>query len=197
MATITVLVGISGAFACTNLATLLPSTDTARPGERVTILGASFRVSRVADQPTPPVQLRWETVDGPVLATAVPDHIGAISVTIDVPEAPAGHAIIVATQQREVVGADSQVHLVHEVGTPARTSIRILAPGEPRTTRSGHSLAASASDNGPDTSILVLTVVAAALALSLFGGGFLAFLHQHRTLGAQPQRWPPVPRSWG
>ncbi len=63
------------AFACTNLATLNLSSTAGNAGDVVTVTGSSFAVGR-GDAPTLPVQLRWNGVDGVVLAEAFPDRAG-------------------------------------------------------------------------------------------------------------------------
>ncbi len=65
-ATAIVFVG-AAAFACTNLATLNLSSTAGKPGDVVTVTGSSLAVGR-GDAPTFPVQLRWNGVDGMVLA---------------------------------------------------------------------------------------------------------------------------------
>lgn len=183
----------SAVFACTNLATLSLSSKTARPGERVVVVGTSFRVSRAPDQPTTPVVLHWGDGDGPILAEAKPEPTGMLSVTITVPDdAPAGYATIVATQRRplappEETGNTGPAAYVDEVGTPARASIRILAPGEPREQVTFDPTSAIVPKPASSTTMLIVIVLVGAIALSLFGGGLIAYLHQHRTLARQPQ----------
>lgn len=183
----------ASAFACTNLATVSPSAEAVRPGDRITLVGTSFPVSRTSDRPTTGVEVHWGTASGPLMAATMPDRTGTISVTIEVPEAPAGHAVIVVTQRRPLPtdGASTAAPaFVDEPGTPARTSVRVRAPGEPRDRPPATRVVAGAADNS-NTTLLVLTAVTGAVALSLFGGGFIAFIHQHRTRAQYPQAWPP------
>lgn len=197
-----VTVALSTAFACTNLATVSPGSDVVRPGDRITLVGTSFPVPRTTGLTATPVAVRWRSVDGPVLAETVPDRTGTISVTIQVPDAPPGHVIIVITQRRPLPGVDGAagqaVQYVDEPGTPARTSIRVLAPGEPFPTPRLASNRVASTDSGAGTTLLVLTVVLGAVALSLFGGGFIAYLHQARAraIEAESQPWPPWSPPW-
>jgi hypothetical protein len=191
----------SVAFACTNLATVSLSTNAAHAGDTVTIVGTSFPVARNRDLPPTPVQVHWGQVDGPVVAEAVPDRTGTVSATFTVPEVPPGDVVIVVTQRRALEPVDGgeggPVQYVDEPGTPARTSIRVLAPGERAPSRPLAGQVVAAGDGGSTTTLIVLTAVFGAIALSLFGGGFIAFLHQVRSRNLRAQPWPPQwPPGW-
>ena len=102
------------AYACTNLATLNLSSATGKPGDVITVTGSSFR--QPADLPG--VMLRWNGLDGPVLAEVRPDRVGNISASITIPEAPPDTYVIVAVL-KDARGNDTS-------GTPARAQFQIL-----------------------------------------------------------------------
>ena len=206
-----VLVGI-GAFiaviggsasACANLATLNMSTGAARPGVTVTFTGSSFAVPRASTGLSPtPVMVHWQWEDGPILAEATPDRFGTISSSFTVPEARPGTYIIVATQKtaRQIVGAPAEQAPVYfeEPGTPARASFEVLAPGAVPVIRTPavEAVDMSAGQGQLDSTVwIVLTAAFGAVAMSLFGGGLIAFIHQSRK-SKEPAtaRW--VPPGW-
>jgi hypothetical protein len=199
-----VVVGVgSTAFACANLATLNLSAGAARPGATITFTGASFAVPRASTGLAPtPVVVHWEWEEGPVIAEVVPDRHGSIAAQFTVPEARPGTYILVATQKtpRRVPGAPEDQPLAYfaEPGTPARASFEVLAPGARASQRTAVVEAADATE-GQDqldaTVWIVLTAAFGAVAMSLFGGGLIAFIHQSRK-AREPAtaRW--VPPGW-
>jgi hypothetical protein len=205
LATIGALVAGVGAsaYACANLATLNLSTGSGRPGTTVTFTGVSFAVPRAGSDVSPtPVVVHWEWEEGPVIAEATPDRFGTISASFTVPEARPGTYIIVANQrtQRAVPGApaDAAPMLVAEPGTPARASFEVLAPGAIpviRTTPAESVDLPPAAGQLDSTVWIVLTAAFGAVALSLFGGGLIAFIHQSRK-AKEPARARWVPPGW-
>lgn len=204
MAVGTMVVGLGAtAFACANLATLNLSIGAARPGTTITFTGASFAVPRASTGLTPtPVVVHWQWEDGPVIAEVVPDRYGSISAHFTVPETRPGTYIIVATQKtpRRPAGApeDQSPALFAESGTPARASFEVLAPGAIAPERNSLSELADVSEGQgqlDDTVWIVLTAAFGAVAMSLFGGGLIAFIHQSRK-SREPAtaRW--VPPGW-
>ncbi len=164
------------AFACTNLATLNLSSTAGKAGDVVTVTGSSFAVGR-GDAPTLPVQLRWNGVDGVVLAEAFPDRAGNISATFTVPDGQPGYYVLVATQ-RDARGADTY-------GTPARASYQILGPNGQSVVASASSAAAATLPPEPSsTGIIALTVALGVFGLGLFGAAFVAFVRQTRAAAA-------------
>jgi hypothetical protein len=193
----------ASAFACANLATLNLSTGRAQPGTNVTFTGASFAVPRPSTGLTPtPVVVHWEWEEGPVLAEVTPDRYGSISASFTVPETRPGTYIIVATQKtpRRPAGAppEQAPAFFAEPGTPARASFEVLAPGasavEQRPTYDP--VDEPKSPGQLDSTVwIVLTAAFGAVAMSLFGGGLIAFIHQSRK-SREPAtaRW--VPPGW-
>jgi hypothetical protein len=161
------------AFACTNLATLNLSSAAGKPGDVVTVTGSSFRVNSNNVEASNPVMLRWNGVDGPVLAEVKPDRAGNISATFTVPEGQPGYYVLVATQ-RDANGVDAY-------GTPARASYQILGPnGQPVIQPVSAPPAAPVATEGSSAGIIALTVGLGVLGLALFGAGFTAFVRQAR-----------------
>ncbi len=192
------------ASACANLATLSLSTNAGRPGANVTFTGASFAFPRTgSDQAPTPVVVHWQWEDGPVIAEATPDRFGTISASFTVPEARPGTYILVASQKTPRplppdAPAGQAPMLVAEPGTPARASFEVLAPGA---VAALHTAPADAADaNTPqgqlDSTVwIVMTAAFGAVAVSLFGGGLIAFIHQTRK-AKEPARARWVPPGW-
>ncbi len=175
----------AAAFACTNLATLNLSSTAGKAGDVVTVTGSSFSVPRDGS-PALPVQLRWNGVNGTVLAETTPDRAGNISATFTVPDGMPGYYVLVATQ-RDAKGIDTY-------GTPARASYQILGPnGQSVVTPAAGAAAAPVPSEPNSTGIIALTVGLGALGLALFAAGFIAFVRQTRA--ATTAATAPVRRS--
>ena len=190
---VVVVVLATVAFACTNLATITLSSDSGHPGDTIALTGTSFPARTQGGVTPTPVEVHWKTADGPLLAKTTPDRTGTIVVTFAIPESAPGAAIIIATQRRSVPNPnspDAAPMLVDEFGTPARATLRVLAPGERATTIASNADFVPATTDSGSTAIMVMLVLFGAVALSLFGGGVIAFLHQvrQRRLVAQPWR---------
>jgi len=193
----------AAAYACANLATLSLSAGSGRPGTTITFTGASFAVPRTGSGVDPtPVVVHWQWEEGPVLAEAVPDRYGTISASFTVPEARPGTYIIIASQRtpRPVAGAgpDTPPALFAEPGTPARASFEVLAPGAGPVIRNApvESAEVSEASGQLDSTVwIVLTAAFGAVAMSLFGGGLIAFIHQSRK-AKEPARARWVPPGW-
>ena len=198
------IVGVgASAFACASLATLNLSIGAARPGTTITFTGAGFAVPRASTGLSPtPVVVHWEWEDGPIVAEVVPDRYGTISAQFTVPETRPGTYIIVATQKtpRRAAGApeDQAPAYFAEPGTPARASFEVLAPGAVASEKNPIAESGERSDSQGQldaTVWIVLTAAFGAVAMSLFGGGLIAFIHQSRK-SREPAtaRW--VPPGW-
>ena len=170
VAAASVFVGAT-AFACTNLATLNLSSTAGKAGDVVTVTGSSFSAPR-GDAPALPVQLKWNGVDGAVLAEAVPDRAGNISATFTVPEGQPGYYVLVGTQ-RDARGVDTY-------GTPARASYQILGPNGQSVVAAPTSASAALPSEPSSTGIIALTVALGAVGLALFAAGLVAFVRQTR-----------------
>ena len=170
-ATATVIAG-AAAFACTNLATLNLSSSAGKSGDTVTVTGSSFRVNAKDVAASDPVVMKWNGVDGAVLAETKPDKAGNISATFTVPEGQPGYYVIVATQ-KDAKGVDAY-------GTPARASFQILGPNGQSVVQPVGSSAGTVGTETSSSGIIALTVGLGALGLALFGAGFIAFVRQAR-----------------
>jgi len=198
------IAGIGGsAVACANLATLSLSAGSGKPGTTITFTGASFAFPRASTGLTPtPVSVHWQWEEGPVIAEVTPDRYGTISASFQVPETRPGTYIIVATQKtpRRAPGApeDSAPAYFAEPGTPARASFEVLGPGAVpviRTPSTAEPVDLADPGQLDSTVWIVLTAAFGAVAMSLFGGGLIAFIHQTRK-SKEPAtaRW--VPPGW-
>jgi hypothetical protein len=165
------------AYACTNLATLNLSSGTGKPGDTITVTGSSFRMPSGV---TTGVQIRWNAVDGPVLAEAIPDRVGNISATFTVPDAAPDYYVVIAVL-RDARGNDTS-------GTPARAQFQIVGgAGRPVAPTASGPVTAATGGEGGSTAPIALLLVLGALGLGLFGAGFAAVARQTRRSGA------PVP----
>jgi hypothetical protein len=191
------------AFACANLATISLSTPNGRPGIMVTFTGAGFAYPRASSNQAPtPVVLRWRDKNGPILAEVAPNRFGSIAATFTVPEASPGTYIILGIQETPRVPAgappDAAPAYFPEPGTPARASFEVLAPGAGPVIRgpSVESVDAPVAQGQLDSTVwIVLTAAFGAVAMSLFGGGLIAFIHQSRKAReSAAARW--IPPGW-
>ncbi len=170
-AAIAVVVG-AAAFACTNLATLNLSATSGKAGDVVTVTGSSYRMPSGV---TTGVQLRWNALDGPVLAEAIPDKVGNISASITIPQAAPDNYVIVA-MLRDAKGADTS-------GTPSRAQFQVVGgagSATPAPALASQAPAANAS-GGSSGAPLALLVGLGVLGLLLFGSGIVAAARATRT----------------
>jgi hypothetical protein len=193
----------ASAFACANLATLNLSVGSGRPGATITFTGASFVGPRASNGfVATPVVVRWKDKEGPVLAEVTPDRFGSISASFTVPDVSPGTYVILGIQEtpRRAQNAppDAPPAFFAEPGTPARASFEVVPPGGARMARSpGAEPVDAAEGQGQlDSTVwIVLTAAFGAVAMSLFGGGLIAFIHQSRK-AREPAaaRW--IPPGW-
>ena len=111
------------AYACTGLATVATSTTTAAAGTAVTVSGQGFVAHDPGDARTEPAMVRFDTLDGPVIATASPTPAadgGKFSVQVTVPQLEPGDHVLIVTQN----GTDGRP----AYGTPARQAFTVTAP---------------------------------------------------------------------
>lgn len=114
-----ILASASAAWACASLAALDLATPTATPGQEVAFKGTFFNKDN-------PVEIRWDSLDGQVLATVSPDTFSEglhgnwrfADGTFTVPaDAKAGNYLVIANQE----AADG----TNTWGIPARTLLQV------------------------------------------------------------------------
>ena len=161
-AVVLVVVGVTAPLRASTLATLELSADQGMPGQELTFRGWYYN-------DTHPVRIRWNTVDGPVLATVTPDafgpihnHFRSISGTLRIPpDAQPGPHLVVATQDFAPPGKITW-------GVPVRTRLHVGQPAAERTDvptlRRPSTVAASTT---PGAGQLILTATAGALFAGL------------------------------
>ncbi len=195
-----VVVGLGGMVSANaSLATLTLSADAGRAGARITVTGASFAVPRPGTDLAPtPVVLHWGNDADLILAEAVPDRYGSIVTTITVPNVAPGRYVVIGTQvtlRRPPDAPPEQPPTPFtEPGTPARISFVVTGPGAPVPLSSPVGPGPVPPSGDLDATVwIVLTAAFAAVAMSLFGGGLIAFLHQSRKskLPAEANWAPP------
>jgi FtsP/CotA-like multicopper oxidase with cupredoxin domain len=87
-----VLVASAAAWACVSGPSINLSTINAKPGQEVTLTGTNWT------KPDP-VQVRWNSLDGPIVATLDKPTSGAIQGTFNVPaDAKAGNYVLIVSQ---------------------------------------------------------------------------------------------------
>lgn len=115
------------ASACTALATMRVSSGVA-PGQTITGTGRAFNGGgHGTPAGTTPVELRWNTRSGPLMAMAIPaDAAGNISFSFVAPNVPPGSYVLIGVQTNPANGTPFY-------GTPARQTVTIVA-GSSRST---------------------------------------------------------------
>lgn len=164
------------AYACTNLASLNLSSATGRPGDPITVTGSSFNTICICGPQVPPtpVKIRWQGINGGVLAEMMPDKAGTISASFTVPDVKPGYYVIVATQHDETYNIDA-------AGTPARATFEVLTATGQSVVGSEPVSAIVANDEGVPSTLVALTVALGALGLALFAVGSVAVIRQVST----------------
>ncbi len=170
------IIGAMAGWACTNLATLNLSQSAAQPGSIIGVTGSSFKAPAEGVQP---VQLHWNSPDGPILAEAVPDALGSIAASVTIPaDAQPGHYVMVATQMAVDPGHGLQAG-EPVFGTPARAAVMVGSPAPVEGEVAGAPAVSAAPETGSG-GILALTSLLALLGLGLFAGGVGLFAREVR-----------------
>lgn len=165
------------AWACIPVAMLNVSPVQVQPGQEVTVTGGPFGSSSFS-KPHNPVVLHFNTVDGPVLATIVPDASGRLSGTFTVPaDTKPGNYVVVATQEAQL--GDTTW------GVPARALLQVVGAGGAPV--AGDPLAAPVEER-PAGLVEDVPVGVGALALvalgvagvAMFGAGMIALASARR-----------------
>ena len=169
----------SAAFACTNLAALNLSSSSGPAGSSITVTGSAFS----KPPKNTPVDLHWNGVNGPILATVTPDAAGAINPTnITIPaDAQPGFYTIVATQTEVATG-------LNPWGIPTRAGFSVEGPGATAAPAPQAVPPAATSDSGVSGGFIALSVALGLGGLVLFGLGAATFLSTYRRRAATPSR---------
>jgi len=114
------LVAASIAYACSALASLSVSAQSADSGVTVTGVGRNFSNAHGGAPSAEPVVLHFNTRSGPVLWSGRPDANGSVDFSFQVPRTAAGSYALIATQNN----ADG----VPVSGTPARAAFTVAGP---------------------------------------------------------------------
>lgn len=174
-------IGAVVAFACIPIAMLNLSPNTVSPGQTVT--ASIQQISVNPGQTAPPVTFHWQTLNGPVLATATPGEFGTTA-TFTVPSSvsQSGDYLVVATQQQQQ-GSSSW-------GMPARAVLHVSVNGSAPASSSGSTAAGSSNTAGLETAssmspgiLALIAIGVAAVAISL--AGLAVWGVERRAAGAQ------------
>ena len=113
-----ILFPVAVAWACLPVASLTSNTAQAQPGSQVTVTGSEFGSN--------PVDVHFNALTGPVLATLTPDSNGNFSGAVTIPsDAAPGSAVLVATE----AAATAKGPKGSSPGVPARALIQVVGPG--------------------------------------------------------------------
>ena len=160
------------AWACTSLATLEPSPSSAGAGEKVRLAGENF------DPAGSEVKIRFNSLQGQVLATATADKDGEISTTIRVPDVANGQYVLIATQTSEnpedgmAFGLPARAALI--VGSEAAQAPATSADVRPQPVES------IAPSQGAGAEGWILLAALGVVAVLLFVAGLVAFVAEVR-----------------
>lgn len=160
------VIGAVVGFACISMAMLSLTPNTVAPGQTVT---ANIQgISASAGQTVQPITLHWQTLNGPVLASAAPGPNG-FSATFTVPSVQSsGDYLVVATQAQSSTSSTW--------GMPARGVLHVQVSGSSGGSSLGNTVPATTNTAGLSTSsslspglLALIGIGVAAIAVSLVG----------------------------
>lgn len=162
-----VLPGVSAPLRASTLATLELSADRGMPGQELSFRGWYYNDVH-------PVMIRWNTVDGPVLATVTPDtfgpihnHFRSIAGTLRIPpDAQPGPHLVVATQDFAPPGKITW-------GVPVRTRIHVGQTAERTDVPTPRRPSTVATSTTPGVGQLIVTATAGAVFAGLLAGAMV------------------------
>lgn len=173
-------IAASAAWACVSGPVVNLSTVTAKPGEEVTVTGTGFRQ---AD----PVQVRWNALDGPIVAEMAKPESQTINATFTVPAGTTpGNYVVIVSQTK-----NGQTSL-----SPIRAVLNVVGPSGQAPVL-GADTTSDASDRIPslvrsdnDVSNGTLALVALGVAgIGMFAAGIAALASSRRGgITAEPAR---------
>ncbi len=121
---------MAAAWACTALATLEVAPAAGISGQEVAGKGYGYHGQKRAGLASPSqVEVRWQSIDGPVVWKGFPDPSGNLKFTFKLPEGAPGYYTVIASQKtaegREINGG------------PARATVALNNPPKPATPGAG------------------------------------------------------------
>ena len=165
------VVAASAAWACVSGPVVNLSTVTAKPGDEVTLTGTGFRQ---AD----PVQVRWNALDGPIVAEMAKPDNQRITANFTVPAGTApGNYVVIVSQTRDGKPTLSPIRAVlNVVGPSGQTPVLGADP----TSAAGDRIPALVqSDNSVSTGTLALVALGVA-GIGMFAAGVAALASSRR-----------------
>jgi hypothetical protein len=175
------LIPAAVAWACLPVANVTSSPAAAQAGQQVNITGSEFGSN--------PVQIHFNALNGPVLATFTPDSNGNFAGAVTLPaDATTGPAVLVATEASATATGNGG----SSPGVPTRTVVQILGPGgsaplavSPASQARPSGVVTSSSGVGSGALILVALGV---FGVALFLAGGVALLTSGRRRQASAER---------
>lgn len=163
----------AAAWACLSLAGISTNNATVQPGQSVVVNGVEFGSN--------PVQIHYNGLNGPVLATATPDsNSGNFTQAVTIPAtASPGQAVLVAT---EAAATPDGKNNGSSTGAPARALINVTgAGGAPLAATSANAARATGVTTSAPTGVGTLALVGlGAAGVSLLAGGMFALVGSRR-----------------
>lgn len=161
----------SAAWACVSGPVVNLSTVSAKPGDQVTVTGTGFRQ---AD----PVQVRWNALDGPIVAELAKPENQTITATFAVPQGTVpGSYVVIVSQSRQGRTTLSPIRAVLSVVGPSGQTPVV---GADTTSDAADRLPALVrSDNDVSTGTLALVALGVA-GLGMFAAGIAALASSRR-----------------
>lgn len=111
---------MAAAWACTALATIEVKPSAGVSGQQVSGAGYGFHGGTWAGPSPQPVEVRWQTANGPVLASVLPTPSGNVKFSFTLPDGAPGYYTVIASQKDP---SGKQVN-----GGPARATIALNNP---------------------------------------------------------------------
>lgn len=170
----------SAAWACVSGPVVNLSTISAKAGEQVTVTGTGFRSPD-------PVQVRWNALDGPIVAEMARPDNQTINATFTVPQGTApGNYVVIVSQTRDGGTTLSPIRAVLGVVGPTGTNPVV---GADTTADAGDRMPALVrSDDNVSNGTLALVALGVA-GIGMFAAGIAALATSRRGgVTAEPAR---------